>query len=79
MEVLGAVMKGYCEDPDYDADQVYALDECFSIAFAVEPEVTKLCRRLNYFSVEEIKLSDCSLENSQADISVRNELGMIVH
>lgn len=79
MEVLGAVMKGYCEDPEYDADQVYAMDECFSIAFNVHPEVTAICRRLNYLSVEEIKLSDCSMEDSQADINVRLGLAQLIY
>ena len=63
-------MKGYCNDHELDDEQVYELDECYAIAFKLDLDIVQRCRQINFYTAEEVKYSDCTDDDSRADVAV---------
>lgn len=69
-ELLHGLLDLYCEDEDTDEEVVEGLDECFSIAFRIDHNVTTYCRKKTFILPAEIRAADCSDQETKEAIDV---------
>lgn len=68
--MLQGMMDRYCNDENYNETQVLAMDKCFSIAFGIDLDITVACRRHNFYTTEQVKMSDCSDADTREGVAV---------
>lgn len=68
--MLQGMMHRYCADEYYNETQVLAMDECFSVAFGIDMDITEACRRKNFYTVEQLKMADCSEDDTPEGVAV---------
>lgn len=63
-ELFTRLLKYYCEDK-VNEDQILGFDECFNIAFNVDPQVTESCRKKIFMFLGDVKEADCSDDDTK--------------
>lgn len=64
-QLFVGLLKYYCEDRKVNEDQILGFDECFNIAFNVDPQTTESCRKKTFLFLRDVKEADCSDDDTK--------------
>lgn len=64
-QLFYGLLEYYCKDKTVNEDQILQFDECFNIAFKIEPKVTELCRKKVFMFPGDVKEADCSEDDTK--------------
>lgn len=70
-QLFNGLLEYYCKDNRTTNDQILQFDECFNIAFNVDPDVTAFCRKKIFMFPGDVKEADCSDDDTREGEEVR--------